>query len=180
MKRYLYILILLVFFLPACGPWPGSGAGQLMAKEELLLECSTKIEGYITRLDPANALIFIDGEKYQLAREVLVSLNGGPSTLLALKPPAPGFYNWGEFYLDVWNRVLQIDAYYQVVEGLLLEISQEDNSLLLLEYRQDNTSSKEEYQRYFLPESKEDFVDLKENMHLILIVARDRILAIFY
>ena len=91
MKRYLYILILLVFFLPACGPWPGSGAGQLMAKEELLLECSTKIEGYITRLDPANALIFIDGEKYQLAREVLVSLNGGPSTLLALKPPAPGF-----------------------------------------------------------------------------------------
>ena len=52
--------------------------------------------------------------------------------------------------MDVSGRVLRIDAYYRVVEGII-EIPAD--SLLLLEYRQDNSSG-EILQRYFLPEKE--------------------------
>lgn len=171
MKKYFLLFLLLLSLLP------DGGAARVIGQEELQIEFNIKIEGYITEIDQANNLIFIDGIRYQVAKEPVISLNDRPVSLQALKAPANGFYKWGEFYLDVSGRVLRIDAYYRVVEGIIEEISRVDNSLLLLEYRQDNSSG-EILQRYFLPEKGADFNDLKEKDHVILIIARDRILSI--
>lgn len=171
MDKFFSILLImvLIFFL--------GGVEELQAEEPVLVEVAKKIEGYITKIDPENNVVFINGTEYNLNKESLIRLNNRLNGLNGLKPPAPGFYKWAEIYLDSCEKILKIEAFYKVVEGTIAEISYLDNSLVLAEYQQD-TDSEKINRRYFLLEQNRNFRNFKKNDHVILVTARDKVLSI--
>src|SRR5690554_1880257 len=127
MNKFVSVFLLIVLiFCP-------SGIEELKAEEGIPVEDIKKIEGYITKIDLENNMIFIDGIEYNLSSEPLIRLNNRLNGLNGLKPPAPGFYKWAEIYLDSYENILKIEAFYRVVEGTIEEISYTDNSLVLAE-----------------------------------------------
>lgn len=163
------ILVLVVFIL----------INYSLSGDAACLRYDKKIAGLISSVYIESYEISIDGSIYNVADGCIITLNDKEASIKGLEPPSPGFYKWAELYLDSRNTVIKISAYYEVVEGIIKKISNKDKCLLLLEFQQDFISEKK-YKKYFFPESSEKiFLSLRKGEHIVLIVAKNKVLAVY-
>ncbi|MFW6264693.1 MAG: hypothetical protein ACOC3B_01155 [Bacillota bacterium] len=136
------------------------------------------IEGLITDVDCKKNGIIIEGKTYTLIEGCTILRNDKYSELLALKPISEGFYHWAEININNSGFVTDIRAYYHLVEGIIEEVSYSNNYISLSLYKERNQLIEEIDTFYFDTKQREEIGSLEEGTHLVLILAKEKILKV--
>ncbi|MEJ6951154.1 hypothetical protein [Natronospora cellulosivora (SeqCode)] len=135
------------------------------------------ISGLITGVDLENNSITLDNKDILLlAEDCSISRNDISTALAALKPISTNFYQWAE--LDILNSgvVININAYYQVIQGIIEDISHSDKYIKLSVYKE-RIGFEEKVNNFKWNKGQDDQIrSLKEGDYIVLITAKEKIL----
>lgn len=86
--------------------------------------------GFIKEVDLEKKTIIIDGNKYNISDETVITVNNHEASLKSCFPPAEGIYQFGEAFIKD-GEILQLNTYYHIMEGIIKKIDNKEDYIVL-------------------------------------------------
>ena len=152
-----------------------------LADPDYSLKCThssnRKVEGFIKSVIPAQNIVIINNQKYQIDKDCQITRNGIPVSLTSCGPINDKLYQWCRAEL-IDHKIVSLKVCYKVIEGLIEEVDNKNNQIYIKVY---NTPDVKGGLQKFLLDKKivQPDSSIQKRDKIIAAVGCDRILHIF-